>query len=814
MDEDRERIIRAAWEERGKAQWDTETHGRGLLSLHIPAKVEMRPVRFGAPKPPYDDLEFRLVRATMNGQPVNSIVCEGVVVETLNGNASQPISSAPVPPTDQPTFVPRPPDQPLPWVPDSQSWDAAAAQIAASRRGLSAAILSGETGPTVMRGDPPLTLRAQGDPPVNDQPPDPEAPPLDGAAAKGNAGNFAAPPPMGVEGKAGEEEPTAPAKPAEPPATAPTYPVVSDSGVPGPLPPVPQAPPTPATNLTATPNEPPAPVRLEAVGLASGAATVTGLGSNGVHFPDVEAVDEWLKGQSQEAAVVFAARAALRVVPTLSRSPDTVTRTTREMILRVFRAVATAWAVAAYPGFRTQLNEAARSALFGLGNLNAPPNIRAAVYASAAATGEAGVSARASTAVGYALDAARSKGREAFELFLQALATDAALLGQRFSPVTLANSQLWPRQVPDWVHEDWQQLKVRLLAANEQWEVWIDWYEARLLGAATNQIVDLARARMVEEVWRQGPDVVNAHLSLLIQNPEEFQLPTPPEREPPPVPKQSPAPVRVEERHGKIARASDRDSPLRSSESDFNAWREPIIDHVQELLAGDFRQGTNHARARDRLVALDHLLSGSVSEAKDRQFHIGYETERLEGLIAAYRSTGDDMPELNAAVLEDLDRLRISLKTGVDKLERWADFRQEAADDPLREGGANPTLVGQALDEMAVEMERQAKYFNPELPATFHYLAEAVKDPAGATRTVVYGAVKSAENLISFLGQKALGTATKAADAVEEHISKVVAGLLITVLGAYALQISEALPAGWAWLKPLLDAVAKMSGGG
>jgi hypothetical protein len=83
---EREGTIRAAWEERGRAQWDPNTHARGLLSLHIPAKIEMTPVRLGTPLPPYDDLEFRLVRATMGGQPMNSIVCEGVVVETIEGS--------------------------------------------------------------------------------------------------------------------------------------------------------------------------------------------------------------------------------------------------------------------------------------------------------------------------------------------------------------------------------------------------------------------------------------------------------------------------------------------------------------------------------------------------------------------------------------------------------------------------------------------------------------------------------------------------------------------------------------------------------
>ncbi len=275
---------------------------------------------------------------------------------------------------------------------------------------------------------------------------------------------------------------------------------------------------------------------------------------------------------------------------------------------------------------------------------------------------------------------------------------------------------------------------------------------------------------------------------------------------------QSPAPVRVEERNGKIALASERDSPLRSAEADFNAWRETVIDHVHELLAGDFRQGTNHSRVRDRLVALGNLLPGSVSEVKERQFRIGYEIERFEGLITAYKSSGDDMPALNAAVLEDLNRLLIALKTGIDKLERWAEFRRAAVEDPRREGEANPTTVGEALDEIAAETERLSNYFDPELPATFRFLAEAVRDPAGAALTVIYGAVKSAENLLTFLAQRALAVGTKAVDAVEQRISPLLYAFLITSLAGAALKISGALPAGWGWLKPLLDAVAKAGG--
>jgi hypothetical protein len=344
ISQNRERIIRAAWEERGKAQWDPNTHGRGLLSLHIPAKVEMRPVRFGTPLPSYDDLEFRLVQATMNGRPVNSIVCEGVVVETLDGAMS------------------------------------AGAQLAAQ-----------------------------------DQ---------------------------------------------------------------------------------ATP-------------------TVT--------FASGEAATVWLARQSDDVAVVFAARAALRVLPTITFSnwPGTRRETTRDtmlrVLLRVFRAVATAWAVAAYPSHRTILNDAARSALSGLGDIKAPFAIRAAAYASATATGEADAVSRASTVIGCALDAAASRGFEAFKLLLEALAADASLLDQRFSTVTLANSQLWPRQIPDWVRASWDELRFTLIDADENWEVWIDWYEERLAGENKSPDVEIARVGIDDSIWRQEPSAVNAYIRRVLE---------------------------------------------------------------------------------------------------------------------------------------------------------------------------------------------------------------------------------------------------------------------------------------------------------
>jgi hypothetical protein len=80
---ERERIIRAAWDERGSKLWKSEIHGRGLATLEIQASVDMKPIRPGQPLPHPDLLEFRLVRGTMNGYPIDSVVCENVVVAML-----------------------------------------------------------------------------------------------------------------------------------------------------------------------------------------------------------------------------------------------------------------------------------------------------------------------------------------------------------------------------------------------------------------------------------------------------------------------------------------------------------------------------------------------------------------------------------------------------------------------------------------------------------------------------------------------------------------------------------------------------------
>src|SRR5580700_8831868 len=92
-----------------------------------------------------------------------------------------------------------------------------------------------------------------------------------------------------------------------------------------------------------------------------------------------------------------------------------------------------------------------------------------------------------------------------------------------------AGQPLWPNGPPDWASTSWRQLKTALLGAGQGWEVWTDWYEARLTGDAghpPNEALEIARATIPDEIWKQGPVVVNAAIKRLI---EEHSPPGTPE---------------------------------------------------------------------------------------------------------------------------------------------------------------------------------------------------------------------------------------------------------------------------------------------
>ncbi len=78
---EREQLIRRRWSETGIKLWNPDFHGAGHAALNIQGQSKLLPPKPGEKLPRFDTLECKMVRSNVNGQAVDRIVCEGVVVD-------------------------------------------------------------------------------------------------------------------------------------------------------------------------------------------------------------------------------------------------------------------------------------------------------------------------------------------------------------------------------------------------------------------------------------------------------------------------------------------------------------------------------------------------------------------------------------------------------------------------------------------------------------------------------------------------------------------------------------------------------------
>ena len=77
---------------------------------------------------------------------------------------------------------------------------------------------------------------------------------------------------------------------------------------------------------------------------------------------------------------------------------------------------------------------------------------------------------------------------------------------------SLSASPLWADGIPTWASRSWSSFRDELPPA-ERWEVWIDWYQDRLVGRASNPELEMARLTIDDSVWEQGPERANAAIA-------------------------------------------------------------------------------------------------------------------------------------------------------------------------------------------------------------------------------------------------------------------------------------------------------------
>ena len=222
-------------------------------------------------------------------------------------------------------------------------------------------------------------------------------------------------------------------------------------------------------------------------------------------FEDRESLNAWLRSQSSEVTVTIAARAALRVLPELRRyaaSKLLDQNRIAESAANIFRANAVARVAGKYPNRAPDLRPAAYAATTAIDTDNGSNVAGGAAYAAAIAVTDPG---RAGTAIRSLTMRAETDG------VLWVILADASFLNSREgSPKALAELPLWPPfDHPTRVDLSWLDL-FDTLPHGQGWDVWIDWYRARLKGGPSPEEIELVYARIPQEKWDEGPAAANA----------------------------------------------------------------------------------------------------------------------------------------------------------------------------------------------------------------------------------------------------------------------------------------------------------------
>lgn len=194
--------------------------------------------------------------------------------------------------------------------------------------------------------------------------------------------------------------------------------------------------------------------------------------------------------------------------------------------MAAFRAAALAWTAGAYsldltlsPVIRARA--AAAGAAAGFATLSAQPDTDAtqvtAAAASAAATTDPVAAASAAAATQAAATAVVDARDHNVDLYLAASADATQIEGEDSLDGigSLADRPVWLESVPEWASTAWQEQKGDLLLRNECWDIWVEWYEKRILGPelSSEPRLEVILYSQPDTFWRQSVQTINHEIT-------------------------------------------------------------------------------------------------------------------------------------------------------------------------------------------------------------------------------------------------------------------------------------------------------------
>ena len=216
------------------------------------------------------------------------------------------------------------------------------------------------------------------------------------------------------------------------------------------------------------------------------------------------------------------------------------------IVLPIFRAIAVSWvagtwptqgAAVAAPAADAAVFAASDAAVFAAAaSSSAPASAEAAAYAAASASSSvpyAPTAADTAFAASSAPASAPANAPANAAAIWAEIKADADALEAGQQTETLMGRPLWTDGAPEWAEANWAKLKIDLLALDEDWHVWTDWYDDRLRGAdhpnsrTLIEELELKRIQILVEDWKKGPKHINGMIAAWEA---EYRAKPPPQR--------------------------------------------------------------------------------------------------------------------------------------------------------------------------------------------------------------------------------------------------------------------------------------------
>lgn len=344
-----------------------------------------------------------------------------------------------------------------------------------------------------------------------------------------------------------------------------------------------------------------------------------------------EELREWLKGRDKQTCVAIAARIALRVVPLLEK---TAYKHSDVIILPSLYAISTSWFAGRRPNQEVGSAAALAAATSDAGRTAAAAYGVALTANSAARTAAPPtvfdstgiVAANAAVYTALTADTVAVNAANILNVW-QGISGDVTFLEEGQTVEALMERPLFLGDMDSELKKRWQSMKEALLSLDENWQVWTNWYEDRLVGGPRPNgrlvIEALERERVLipDEDWKKGAAHVNA---LIAEMEKRYQVPEPEDL------KQRPAIVETEVREdGKLHRKNDEneitDADLQESLQE--AW-EAHKDHFEYFKS--LNPGQNEPTLQRVLSAYEKAMGENYVDLKI--IALGVHGQRLQEL--------------------------------------------------------------------------------------------------------------------------------------------------------------------------------------